>query len=145
MSDLTGKTAQEAREILRDFLKDTGTYRICASCPIYGPDGCCRGCSHLVRGKDDGSSCQNSNLSCLSYICNTLAIYLSKLSSPLHENKLMEFLQLTYGMPREGYRGCQGREDGELLQIGDPLGEVIAEVFIEKGIISDSLEEKTSG
>lgn len=143
MLSLQGKTVEEARDILKQFLQETGTYHICAECPIYGPDGCCSGCSNLVRGKTDGSACQNTNLSCLSYVCNTLALYLSKLPSDEHGDKLKEFLELTYGMPREGYRGSQRRGEGELLQIEDPL-KVVAEFQRENKVCSPSAEEKLS-
>lgn len=128
-----GKTIGEAREILSKFLLETGAYSICAKCPVYpGGVGCCHGCSHLVHGKEDGTACRNRNISCLSYACNTLATYLSLQSSKTHPNKLIEFLELTYGLPREGYRGCDRRPESELLEIEDPL-ELRAHVSLGDG------------
>ncbi len=129
-----GTTIGEARETLAGFLEETGCYSICAKCPIYpGGEGCCHGCSNLKRGV----GCTTPNLSCLSYTCGLLNEHLRR------QDKLDELTQLIYGMPREGYRGCQRREDGELLQIGDPL-EVIAEVLIESSIDSEPLKEEIS-
>ena len=125
-----GITVGEAREVLSSFLKDTGCYDICANCPIYGEDGCCNGCSNLVRGK----GCQTPNISCLSYTCGILNMHLSRIQDKDHGNKLTALTDLLYGLPREGYRGCNRKESGEILQIEDPL-----EI---KASIDSSLEEK---
>ena len=126
-----GTTVQEAREAIARFLGETGCYDICARCPVYpGGEGCCHGCAHLVKGK----GCSTPNLSCLSYTCGVLNEHLRR------QGKLEELIDMTYGIPREGYRGCQRREDGELLQIVDPLEEIIAEVRIP----SDSVKEESS-
>jgi len=125
-------TVQEAREHLSGFLQETGCYDICARCPVYpGGEGCCHGCPSLMKGE----GCSTPNLSCLSYTCGVLNEHLRR------QGKLDELTELIYGMPREGYRGCQRREDSELLRITDPL-EVIAEVKI--GILSGPLKEDAS-
>jgi hypothetical protein len=77
--------------------------------------------------------CGSPNLSCLSYTCGVLNEHLRR------QGKLEEFIQMTYPLPREGYRGCQRREDHEVLQIADPLHDLIAEVHI--GIPSVSVKE----
>lgn len=116
-------TVQEAREHLSDFLQEAGCYDICAHCPVYpGGEGCCHGCPSLMKGK----GCSTPNLSCLSYTCGVLNEHLRR------QNKLDELTELIYGMPREGYRGCERRADDELLQIGDPLVEVTALIEVEK-------------
>ncbi len=128
-----GTTVAGARQTLSDFLRETGCYDICAHCPVYpGGEGCCRGCPNLMKGK----GCTTPNLSCLSYTCGVLNEHLRR------QGRLDHLVTLTYGMSREGYRGCQRREDGELLQIGDPL-EVVAEVLIESGISSEEVKEET--
>jgi hypothetical protein len=48
------------------------------------------------------------------------------------ESKLDELTQLIYGMPREGYRGCERRPDREVLQLGDPLVTITALIEPEK-------------
>ena len=107
-----GTTVQGAREHLSDFLQETGCYDICAECPVYpGGEGCCHGCPNLKKGE----GCSTPNLSCLSYTCGLLNEHLRR------QGKLDELTELVYGMPREGYRGCERRPDDELLQIGDPL------------------------
>ena len=127
-----GTTVAEAREILSKFLEETGCFSICAQCPVYpGGEGCCHGCGNLARGK----GCTTPNLSCLSYTCGVLNEHL------LRQDKLVELVDLTYGMPREGYRGCQRREDGEVLQIVDPLAEIVAEIDIPSASLK---EEPTS-
>jgi len=73
-----------------------------------------------------GKGCSTPNLSCLSYTCGVLNEHLRR------QNKLDELTELIYGMPREGYRGCERRADDELLQIGDPLVEVTAVIEGEK-------------
>ncbi len=118
-----GTTVQKARERLSDFLQEAGCYDICAHCPVYpGGEGCCHGCPSLMKGK----GCSTPNLSCLSYTCGVLNEHLRR------QNKLDELTELIYGMPREGYRGCERRADDELLQIGDPLVEVTAVIEGEK-------------
>jgi hypothetical protein len=44
-----------------------------------------------------------------------------------------EFNYLTYGLPREGYRGCAPRPDNEVLEIRDPLRELMATIDIRHG------------
>jgi hypothetical protein len=122
-------TVGEAREEISSFLKGTGCYDICANCPIYGEDGCCHGCSHLVRGK----GCGAQNISCLSYTCGVLNMHLSRIPDEEHGNKLTAFTELLYGLPREGYRGCDRREPTELLQIADPL-EINAVVSVPEAL-----------
>jgi hypothetical protein len=78
--------------------------------------------------------CGSPNLSCLSYTCGVLNEHLRR------QGKLTEFIGMIYGIPREGYRGCQRREDHEVLQIVDPLLDLVAEVQI--GIPSDSVKEE---
>ncbi len=129
MSLEEGTTVQEARQLLSNFLQETGCYDICGRCPVYpGGEGCCRGCQNLARGK----GCQTPNLSCLSYTCGTLNEHLRRKPSETHENKLDELTEMIYGMPREGYRGCERLPDNELLQISDPLVEVTALIELEK-------------
>ncbi len=115
-----GVTVSEARARVSGFLKDTGCYDICANCPIYGADGCCSGCEHLTQGE----GCGKQNLSCLSYTCGALNMHLSRqdASEELHPNKLVELTDILYGLPREGYRGCDMKSENEPLKIGDPLG-----------------------
>lgn len=118
-----GTTVGEAREVISGFLRSTGCYDICAHCPIYpGGEGCCQGCAKLLRGADGKAlGCGNSNLSCLSYTCGVLNEHLRRLPSEEHGNKLNEFTQLIYGMPREGYRGCSLRPSDQVLEFKDPL------------------------
>ena len=123
MSFEEGVTVQEARERLSGFLQETGCYDICAHCPVYpGGEGCCHGCPSLMKGE----GCSTPNLSCLSYTCGVLNEHLSRLPSEDQSNKLLELTSLVYGMPREGYRGCERRADEELLQINDPLASINA-------------------
>lgn len=124
-----GITVGEAREEISSFLQENGCYDICANCPVYGEDGCCHGCSHLVRGK----GCGARNISCLSYTCGVLNMHLSRIPDEDHGNKLTALTDMLYGLPREGYRGCDRREPGELLQIEDPL-EIRATITPEKEI-----------
>lgn len=135
-----GTTAAEAREVLAVFLKDSGCYNICAQCPVYpGGEGCCHGCANLARGE----GCTTPNLSCLSYTCGVLNEHLRRQDAyqrGLFPNALEELTELIYGLPREGYRGCQRREDGEMLQIADPLAEIVAEIDIP----SDSMKEESA-
>jgi len=121
-----GTTIGEAREAVSDFLEETGCYEICANCPVYGEDGCCHGCSHLVRGK----GCGQPNLSCLSYTCGVLNMHLLGQEDEEHGNKLLAFTNLIYGLPREGYRGCELRDPNEVLEVEDPL-EIRARVRIQ--------------
>lgn len=107
----------EARGRISSFLSQTGCYEICAKCPVYGEDGCCNGCSSLVRGQ----GCGQPNLSCLSYTCGVLNMHLLQQPDEEHGNKLLEFTDMLYGLPREGYRGCELRDPDEVLTIGDPL------------------------
>ena len=113
-----GVTVGEARERISGLLNDSGCYDICASCPVYGEDGCCTGCEHLVRGK----GCGKQNLSCLSYTCGALNMHLSMQPDPVFPNKLANLTDLIYGLPREGYRGCELKSENEPLKIEDPLG-----------------------
>jgi hypothetical protein len=124
-----GVTVGEAREEISSFLQEAGCYDICANCPIYGEEGCCEGCGHLVPGE----GCSNQNLSCLSYTCGALNMHLSRqdASDESFPNKLTQLVDMTYGLPREGYRGCELREEEESLSIGDPL-EVRASVEFPK-------------
>lgn len=120
-----GTTVKEARRAIAHFLKETGCSDICANCPAYPGAGCCSNadgtaCPHL----QPGAGCQSPNLSCLSYVCSVLIEHLRR------EGSLHRFLRLTYGLPREGYRGCQRREEGEVLQVTDPLAEVAAKICI---------------
>jgi hypothetical protein len=122
-----GVTVGEAREEISGFLKDTGCYEICANCPVYGEDGCCSGCSNLVRGK----GCATQNISCLSYTCGVLNMHLSRIPDEEHGNKLTALTDKLYGLPREGYRGCDRKEPSALLQIADPL-EICATITHDK-------------
>ena len=64
-------------------------------------------------------------------------------SNPLRTTEAPEggrLIELTYGIPREGYRGCQRRKDDELLQIGDPL-EVVAEIRIPSVPVKEEASE----
>jgi hypothetical protein len=116
-----GTTIGDAREVLSNFLRETGCYEICAKCPVYpGGEGCCHGCPSLMKGQ----GCGAPNLSCLSYTCGVLNEHLRR------QERLEEFIELTYGIPREGYRGCQRRGDQELFQIIDPLKNIVAEIRI---------------
>ena len=125
MSFEEGTTVEEARGRLSGFLQETGCFDICAHCPVYpGGEGCCRGCPNLMKGK----GCSTPNLSCLSYTCGVLNEHLRRKPSETHGTKLDELTDMIYGMPREGYRGCERRPDQELLQIGDPLVEIAAVV-----------------
>ena len=112
-----GVTVQEAREEISSFLQENGCYNICAKCPVYGEDGCCRGCSNLIRG----SGCLTPNLSCLSYTCGVLNKHLLLIPSEDHGNKLVEFTNLVYGMPREGYRGVDRLPGDQELEMNNPL------------------------
>lgn len=124
-----GTTVQEARERISNFLREAGCYDICAHCPVYpGGEGCCRGCPNLMKGE----GCSTPNLSCLSYTCGVLNEHLRRQKSETHPNKLDELTALIYGMPREGYRGCERRPDNELLQISDPLVEITALIELEE-------------
>jgi len=127
-----GTSVAEARRVLSDFLQETGCYDICAHCPVYpGGEGCCHGCPSLMKGE----GCSAPNLSCLSYTCGVLNEHLRR------QGKLDELIELTYGMPREGYRGCQRREDSEVLQIIDPL-EVVAEICIPSVPVKEEDSER---
>jgi hypothetical protein len=124
-------TVQEAREHLADFLSETKCYDVCASCPVYPETGvgCCDGCDHLMR--DDAGQvlgCGNPNLTCLSHTCSALNVQL------MNQGRLEEFVKMVDVIPREGRRGCQRREDSELLQIKSSSKEVVAEVQL--GILS---------
>jgi hypothetical protein len=121
-----GVTVGEAREKISGFLADTGCYDICSSCPVYGEDGCCSGCDHLVKGE----GCSKKNLSCLSYTCGVLNMHLigQDASEDLYPNKLVELTDLLYGLPREGYRGCDQKSENEPLKIEDPLGILLLEM-----------------
>jgi len=105
------QTIGEARKTIDDFLIDTGCNKICQKCPLYGKHGCCEGCDYLVEGK----GCTNKNLSCLTYSCTALNSHLLNQSDPEHENKLVAFVRLTEGLPREGYRGSSLRKSSEIL------------------------------
>ncbi len=118
-----GTAIGEAREVLSAFLRETGCYDICAECPVYpGGEGCCHGCGKLVSG----AGCEQPNLSCLTYTCSVLNQHL------IEQGKFEEFTDLSYGLPREGYRGCTPRPPGELIQISDPLREVKASIDLKK-------------
>jgi len=133
-----GISTIEARERITAFLTETECYDICAACPVYpGGEGCCHGCVRLIKGQ----GCVSPNLSCLSYTCGVLNEHLRRLSSENYANKLDELTDLLYGLPREGYRGCQRKPDNELLQIGDPLG-VVAELRREKKVLTPFSKEK---
>jgi hypothetical protein len=130
-----GATISEARVLLGNFLSDTGCYNICAQCPIYpGGEGCCHGCAKLSRDENGTpTGCGEPNLSCLSYTCGVLNEHLRR------QDKLDEFIELTYGLRREGYRGCEKRPDDELIQITDPLSTIIdKEAVTIKSIFSGS-------
>ncbi len=135
-----GATVGEAREILSNFLRETGCYEICAQCPVYpGGEGCCHGCGKLSHNESGGvTGCGQPNLSCLSYTCSVLDRHL------IEEERFEEFNDLVYGIPREGYRGCQPRQDKELLQITDPLREIKATIDIsdEEYSLSDAEGEE---
>lgn len=121
-------TVQEAREVIARFLEETGCYKICVRCPVYpGGEGCCHGCAHLVKDK----GCSTPNLSCLSYTCGVLNEHLRR------QGKLDELIEMTYGLEREGYRGCERRSDTELLQVSDPLEEAVANVRIPSGSVKE--------
>ncbi len=133
-----GVSVEEARETLSTFLEEAGCYAICARCPVYpGGEGCCQGCPSLM--KEQG--CGAPNLSCLTYTCGVLNAHLSRLASEDYPNKLTELTELIYGLPREGYRGCERRSDTELLQITNPLA-LVAEINREEEVFSPSSEEK---
>ena len=132
-----GTTVREAREYLSRFLKETGCYDICAHCPGY-PDGegCCTGCEQLTRDEaGQVTGCGSPNLSCLGYTCAVLNKHLD------NQGRLTDLLDLVYGMPREGYRGCQRRGDGEVMQITDPLAEVTAKIRILSGSVKEETGE----
>jgi len=129
-----GTTIGEAREILSAFLQETGCHEICAKCPVYpGGEGCCHGCGKLVQG----AGCGQPNLSCLTYTCSVLNQHL------IEQDKFEEFNDMAYGLPREGYRGCQPLDGDALLQISDPLREVRASIDLKKeySLSSDEREE----
>ena len=138
-----GATIGEAREVLSGFLKDTGCYDICAHCPTYpGGEGCCHGCPSLLRGEDGKvRGCGKPNLSCLTYTCGVLNEHLRRLPSEEGGSKLDELTQLIYGIPREGYRGCEPRQTSELVQIEDPL-EICASLSRTSGILSSLASEQ---
>lgn len=134
-----GTTIQEARERLAQFLQEARCYDICAKCTLYPEtgEGCCAGCSNLAKdGTGKISGCGRPNLTCLSHTCSVLNMHL------IRAGRLEEFVEMTYVLPREGRRGDQRREDHALLQVGDPLQELMMEVRI--GIPSDSVEERTN-
>jgi hypothetical protein len=58
--------------------------------------------------------------------------HLRRRGSSTHGNKLNELTTLLYGMPKEGYRGCERRPDNELLEISDPLVEITALIELEE-------------
>ncbi len=135
-----GTTTGEARETLAGFLEETGCYKICASCPVYPETGvgCCDGCIHLKRDEaGQVLGCGHPNLTCLSHTCSALNKHL------LQIGRLEEFVDAVYVLPREGRRGCQMREDEEVLQIKDPL-EVVADVPVGSSIDSEPLKEEVS-
>lgn len=115
MKSLT--TVQEAREEISSFLQDTGCYEICAECPVYGEEGCCSGCEHLVKGK----GCSNPNLSCLTYTCSVLNMHLLNQEDEVYGNKLYSLSKKAYGLPREGYRGCDLLDADQTIVLEDPL------------------------
>ena len=123
-------TVKEAREVLSNFLQETGCYDICARCPIYpGGEGCCHGCQKISRNEEDQmTGCGSPNLSCLSYTCGVLNEHLRR------QGRLEELTEALYGMPREGYRGCQLRQDDEILQFTDPLAETEILASISSGL-----------
>lgn len=141
-----GTTVAEARAEISRFLGESGCYDICAQCPVYpGGVGCCHGCGKLARNEaGEVTGCGSPNLSCLSYTCGTLNEHLRRQPSNTHANRLDEFTDLIYGMPREGYRGCEKRPEDEVLQIENPL-ELVAGLRREPGaVVSQSHEEETS-
>jgi hypothetical protein len=122
-----GTTIGEAREAIQKFLSSTGCYDICAQCPVY-PNGvgCCHGCAKLARSvSGEVLGCSQPNLSCLSYTCSVLDRHL------LEIGKFEEFNGLVYGIPREGYRGCEPRPGGEVIQIKDPIREIRAVIGVK--------------
>lgn len=132
-----GTTVEEAREKISGFLEKTGCYEICARCPVY-PNGvgCCHGCGKLARDPNGQvTGCSQPNLSCLTYTCSVLDRHL------IEGGKFEEFNDLVYGISREGYRGCQPRPDNELLEISDPLREVMATIDAPDGGYSLSSAE----
>lgn len=130
-----GTTIGEARETIHAFLSSTGCYAICARCPVYpGGVGCCHGCAKLARSEKTGAlGCSQPNLSCLSYTCSVLDRHL------LEIGRFEEFNSLVYGIPREGYRGCEPRPGGEVIQIRDPIREIHAVITREP--VSNSVTE----
>ena len=132
-----GATVAEARKVVSDFLRETGCHKICARCPVYpGGEGCCYGCEKLGRNESGQvTGCGQPNLSCLSCTCAVLDRNLIELE------RFEEFNNLVYGMPREGYRGCQPRQDEELLQTSDPLRKVMAALGAIGGGYSLSIAE----
>lgn len=136
------KTYAEARAELSEFLRATGCYDICRSCPVYpGGEGCCQGCAHLLRneqGKVQG--CANQNLSCLSYTCGVLNEHLRRQADPEFGNQLNALTQRIYGLPREGYRGCQKRASEETIVWQDPL-RLVAHLHREEGSCSLSANQ----
>lgn len=114
MSWKEGTTIGEAREVLSDFLRDTGCFKICAQCPLYsGGQGCCPGCEKLTP-----EGCSQRNLSCLCCTCSTLDRHLIEME------RFEAWNDLIYGIPREGYRGSHLRPDEERFEISDPLARV---------------------
>ncbi len=140
-----GTTMAEAREIISGFLRETGCYDICARCPVYpGGEGCCHGCGKLARNEaGQVLGCGQPNLSCLTYTCSALNMHLLSIPDDEHGNKLMALTETIYGIPREGYRGCNTLPDNELLNISDPLAELKATIEIEKKDISCHLDTET--
>jgi len=136
-----GMTVGEARTALSGFLSDSGCYDICAQCPIYpGGEGCCHGCAKLSKDESGApTGCSTPNLSCLSYTCGVLNEHLRR------KGLLEELTERVYGMPREGYRGCQRREDNELLQISDPLAQTELVVAHISSVPRTKEEETNAG
>lgn len=123
-----GTTATQARESLSSFLRETGCYEICARCPVY-PNGvgCCHGCGKLARAESGAVlGCGQPNLSCLSYTCAVLDRHL------LEQGAFEEWNDLIYGVPREGYRGCEPLPSSQVLEVRDPIREVLATIALEK-------------
>lgn len=112
------RRVSEAREWVSDFLQKTGCYDICTECPVYGEEGCCSGCSRLVRGV----GCSKKNLSCLTYTCGVLNFHLLQIPDGEYGNALNRFVTLTVSLPREGYRGSERLPDDfpveEKIQLG---------------------------
>ena len=131
-----GASVEEARGVLSDFLQENGCYDICAKCPLYGEEGCCRGCGNLIRSE----GCSTPNISCLTYTCTVLNKHLERIPDEGYGNKMSAFTDLAYGLPREGYRGLDRRPSEELLQITDPL-EVRASVAPKKESVFTELDE----